>query len=437
MTQKQSYQVLARKYRPSNFEELIGQEVLVETLTNAIANQKIAHAFILTGIRGIGKTTTARIIAKALNCLGEDEKADIPRKPCGKCSSCVAIANSRHQDVIEIDAASRTGVDDIREIIDSIGYAPATGRYKVYIIDEVHMLSNNAFNALLKTLEEPPAHTKFIFATTEIRKVPITVLSRCQRFDLRRLNSEELAQHLANVLQKEGFEAQEQALSLIADAAEGSVRDALSITDRALSHNNYQKSLSGAVVADIIGLNDKGKIIDLFELILQGNVDQALHSFNGFYENGTDPVTLLQDLLEINHKTTICKSVKDYKLTNLSDEQQKKIVEIADKTSIANLARIWQMMLKGLNELSYNANQKSIFEMLLIRICHLSNLPSLEKIIAQMDNNDNADKAVTKAVQPAGESAPNNSQNTSPSSADGDELAAEIIRNFEGAKIVS
>ncbi|MFT6106676.1 MAG: DNA polymerase-3 subunit gamma/tau, partial [Rickettsiales bacterium] len=303
-----SYQVLARKYRPNNFSELVGQEVLVQTLTNAIDNKKIAHSFILTGIRGVGKTTTARIIAKALNCLGENEDSNIARTPCGVCSNCVSISKSSHQDVIEIDAASKTGVDDIRSLIDGVQYSPAIGRYKIYIIDEVHMLSNSAFNALLKTLEEPPAHIKFIFATTEIRKVPITVLSRCQRFDLRRLDVEELSAHLKNILSQENFTAEDLALSLIAESADGSVRDALSITDRILSHNNYQSELTSVAVEEVLGLNDKNKIIDFFAEILQGNTKNTLDHLNKFYEYSTDIVNLIIDLQKILHTIILNKS---------------------------------------------------------------------------------------------------------------------------------
>ncbi|MDA9231520.1 DNA polymerase III subunit gamma/tau, partial [Rickettsiales bacterium] len=255
-TKLESYQVLARKYRPQTFQELMGQEVLVQTLKNAIEHNKIAHAFVLTGIRGVGKTTTARIIAKSLNCLGIDGKNDKPAEPCNKCQNCLAIGQSNFHDVIEIDAASRTGVDDMRSIIDSISYAPAIGRYKIYIIDEVHMLSNSAFNALLKTLEEPPAHTKFIFATTHIKKIPVTVLSRCQRFDLRRLSGEEISDYLGQIMKKEGFQFDNEALNLIAKAGDGSVRDSLSLLDRILSCNNYKENLELSKVEEIMNLND-------------------------------------------------------------------------------------------------------------------------------------------------------------------------------------
>ena len=415
---QKSYQVLARKYRPVNFDELIGQEVLVRTLNNAISSGKIAHAFILTGIRGIGKTTTARIIAKALNCLGESGDGENSRNPCGVCSNCIAISNSRFQDVIEVDAASRTGVDDIREIIDSINYAPAIGRYKIYIIDEVHMLSNNAFNALLKTLEEPPAHTKFIFATTEIRKVPTTVLSRCQRFDLRRLGNEELITHLVNILKKENFEAEEQALNLIASAAEGSVRDSLSILDSALSHNNYQKLLPASVVEEIMGISDKSKILELFELILKGEVNTCLKVFERFYENSTDITALLQDIIDVTHKVTLIKTIKDYKINDFSLEQKKKADEIAAASSLGDLIKIWQMLLKGLTELNYSINQKMTFEMLLIRMCHLIDFIAPDKVHNSSLKEEKSifDQKSTKDVK--------------------SELVQEIMRNFPDSKVV-
>jgi DNA polymerase-3 subunit gamma/tau len=420
MTTQQSYQVLARKYRPSNFEELIGQEVLVQTLINAIENKKIAHSFILTGIRGVGKTTTARIIAKALNCIGEDGLATEARKPCAVCSNCLAIAASRHQDVIEIDAASKTGVDDMRNIIDSILYAPAIGRYKVYIIDEVHMLSNSAFNALLKTLEEPPAHIKFIFATTEIRKVPITVLSRCQRFDLRRLSSEELAVHLKNILGQEGFEIENEGCNFIADAADGSVRDLLSITDRILSHNNYQKTLTTSAVAEVLGLNDKNKIIDLLATILAGDITKSLQLLEKFYENSTDISNLIIDLQKITHITTLVKTVDNYQPHSLSETAKQKIIDLAAKASLVDLTRIWQMLLKGSVELANSASQKMVLEMLLIRMCYLADLPNLEQIIAK-SSSATADSNIPKTDK--------NLSNQ--------DLAGEIMRNFSEAKIVS
>lgn len=424
---QESYQVLARKYRPQNFDQLVGQEVLVQTLTNAIKHQKIAHAFILTGIRGVGKTTSARIIAKSLNCVGEDGSSKEARIPCNQCDNCQAISRSNFQDVLEIDAASRTGVDDIRSIIDSINYAPAIGRYKVYIIDEVHMLSNNAFNALLKTLEEPPSHTKFIFATTEIKKIPVTVLSRCQRFDLRRLNDDELTEYLSQILQKEGFKAEDRALSLIASAAQGSVRDALSITDRALSCNNYQELLTTDLVEELIGSSDKSFIIEIFEAILSGNVQKTLEKFNEFYSKSSDIANLIQDILEINHRVTLYKTIPDNNFHDLSSNQIDKIREIAQNASIADLAKTWQMLLKGLNEISLaKSNQKIIFEMLIIRICHLNNLPNLGQIIENIQNQN-----IVK------NSANNNQESVIKTIEKNNDFSNEILRNFSNAKIVS
>ena len=351
-----SYLVLARKYRPQNFDELVGQEVLVTTLSNAIKNNRLHHAYILTGIRGVGKTTTARIIAKTLNC--SDANATSNAKACGVCDNCIAIASSKHQDVIEIDAASRTGIDDIREIIDSIAYAPVMAKYKIYIIDEVHMLSNSAFNALLKTLEEPPAHVKFIFATTEIKKVPITILSRCQRFDLRRLSEVEIALHLENILKKENLESEKLALELIAKMSEGSVRDSLSLLDQALANNNHQKNLPAELVEKMLGLNDKIKVIELFESLLGGDFVASLKKFEEFYNYSSDVLQLILDLMDITHKTTNVKLLEGYKLEGYSEFQRNKINEIAQKISLSSLARIWQMLLKGNAEIISCNSQK-------------------------------------------------------------------------------
>ncbi len=416
-----SYQVLARKYRPNNFKELVGQEVLVQTLSNAIANQKIAHSFILTGIRGVGKTTTARIIAKALNCVGEDGSAIVACMPCGVCSNCVAISGSRHQDVIEIDAASKTGVDDIRGIIDSVQYSPAIGRYKIYIIDEVHMLSNSAFNALLKTLEEPPAHIKFIFATTEIRKVPITVLSRCQRFDLRRLGVDELVIHLKNILQKESFAAEDSALNLIAEAADGSVRDLLSIADRILSHNNYQPNLPSAAVEEVLGLNDKNKIIDFVATILAGDVSGAIDQLEKFYENSTDVASLVIDLQKIIHIITLSKTT-NYQPHSFSASALLKIKELSEKTSLADLTRMWQMLLKGNVEVVNSPSQKMVMEMLLVRMCYLSSLPNLEQIIAKNTGEIKIEDENKTVAQ-------NKNSNQ--------DLVGEVIKNFVGSRVVN
>ncbi|NCM95842.1 MAG: DNA polymerase III subunit gamma/tau, partial [Rhodobacterales bacterium] len=307
MTEPQStpYQVLARKYRPATFADLIGQEAMVRTLKNAFAADRIAHAFILTGVRGIGKTTTARIVAKGLNCVGPDGAGGPTTEPCGVCEPCRAIAEGRHVDVMEMDAASRTGVGDIREIIDSVHYRAASARYKIYIIDEVHMLSTNAFNALLKTLEEPPAHVKFIFATTEIRKVPVTVLSRCQRFDLRRIEPEVMLAHLVRIAALEGATLSPDALALIIRAAEGSVRDAMSLMDQAIAHGAGETSADQ--VRAMLGLADRGRVLDLFDLIMRGKAAAALTELAGQYAEGADPLAVLRDLAEITHWISVIK----------------------------------------------------------------------------------------------------------------------------------
>lgn len=409
-----SYLVLARKYRPQNFDELVGQEVLVTTLSNAIKNNRLHHAYILTGIRGVGKTTTARIIAKTLNCQNEEMK--LAAQACGVCDNCKMITASKHQDVIEIDAASRTGVDDIREIIDSIAYAPVMATYKIYIIDEVHMLSNSAFNALLKTLEEPPEHVKFIFATTEIKKVPITILSRCQRFDLRRLDENEIKYHLNNILQKEELEADDQALDLIAKMSEGSVRDSLSLLDQALANNNHQKLLPAIVIEKMLGLNDKSKTIELFENLLKGDFTLSLQNFTEFYAYSSDVSQLVADLMEINHKTTSSKLVRNYVLDGYSKFQQDKIAEIAEKISLSSLVRIWQMFVKGNAEINFSTSPKMTFEMLMARICHMAALPDLQHTLLNLKEEKNSvDQKVNEA---------------------NDDIVNEILRNFEGAKLV-
>jgi DNA polymerase III subunit gamma/tau len=419
-----SYLVLARKYRPQNFDELIGQEVLVTTLANAIKNNRLHHAYILTGIRGVGKTTTARIIAKTLNCL--DQSALTSAKACGVCDNCRMIAGSKHQDVIEIDAASRTGVDDIREIIDSIAYAPVSSSYKIYIIDEVHMLSNSAFNALLKTLEEPPAHVKFIFATTEIRKVPITILSRCQRFDLRRLDESEIATHLKNILSKENLEAEQQALELIAKMSEGSVRDSLSLLDQALASNNHQKLLPTSLVEKMLGLNDRVKVIELFESLLSGNFAASSKVFAEIYSYSSDVIQLNSDLMDITHKTTSVKLLKDYKLEGYSKFQQEKIATIAEQISLSALTRIWQMLNKGFAEMNSAISPKMAFEMLMIRICHIIALPTLQE--ALLNKNETKNSKIENFVA--------QKQSETNDAKQDQDLVNEILRNFEGAKVV-
>lgn len=428
-----SYIVLARKYRPQNFSEVIGQEVLVRTLTNSIKNNKVHHAYILTGIRGVGKTTTARIIAKTLNCL--DESRSKNADACGICANCIAISNSRHQDVIEIDAASRTGVDDIREIIDSIAYAPVMSRYKIFIIDEVHMLSNSAFNALLKTLEEPPSHVKFVFATTEIKKVPITILSRCQRFDLRRLDDEELSIHLKNILTKEGFKFDQQAISLIASCSDGSVRDSLSLTDQALSANNYENFLTSDVVVRMMGLNDQSKIIDLFISLVNSDFKSCIKKFEEIYLYSSDISQILNELLSLTHITSKSIILEDYNsLKNFDNASQDKIIALIKELDISKLIQIWQMLSKGNQEINFSISSKKSFEMLLLRICCLESMLDLKEIISLMDKDKNISNVNHDSKISFEKKLDQNEINDK--NLDND-IASEILRNFDGSKLIS
>lgn len=373
--QNQEYRVLARKYRPSTFDELIGQQAMVKTLGNAIDAGRLAHAFVMTGVRGVGKTTTARLIARALNCVGADGNGPVTVSPCGVCDNCVAIAESRHVDVLEMDAASRTGVDDIREIIESVRYAPVSARYKVYIIDEVHMLSKNAFNALLKTLEEPPPHVKFIFATTEIRKLPVTVLSRCQRFDLRRVESEDLIAHLRGIVEKESASIDDNSLAMIARAAEGSVRDSLSLLDQAIAHSGG--TVSEAQVRDMLGLADRSRILELFEAIMAGKTADALDLMKGQYDLGSDPVIILKDLADVTHWLTRLKIVPDAGSdAMISESERTEGLKMAKDISMPALTRAWQMLLKGINETQSAPQPMAAAEMVVIRLAYAADLPS-------------------------------------------------------------
>ncbi len=376
------YKVLARKYRPSDFTGLIGQEALVRTLSNAFATGRIAHAFMLTGVRGVGKTTTARIIARALNCIGPDGKATQPTiHPCGVCEPCIAIAESRHVDVQEMDAASRTGIDDVREIIEGVRYAPASARYKVYIIDEVHMLSKQAFNGLLKTLEEPPPHVKFVFATTEIRKVPVTVLSRCQRFDLRRIETGELVTHLKNIAGQEGVQIEDAALALVARAAEGSVRDALSLLDQAIAHGT-EEVITADTIRGMLGLADRGRVLDLFEKVMGGQLPEALGSLGELYDRGADPLAVMQDLLEITHFLTRIKVAPGAEgFFDGASSEAKRAAEMAAKLSVPSLTRAWSMLLKGLFEVRDAARPVQACEMALIRLAYAADLPPTDKLV--------------------------------------------------------
>lgn len=380
------YRVLARKYRPVDFAELIGQDAMVRTLSNAIETGRLAHAFILTGVRGIGKTTTARIIAKALNCIGPDGNGQATIEPCGECENCISISESRHVDVMEMDAASRTGIDDIREIIDGVKYASVSARFKIYIIDEVHMLSRNAFNALLKTLEEPPEHVKFIFATTEIRKVPVTVLSRCQRFDLRRVSIEELMGHYSNIAEKEKCEIAEPALAMIARAAEGSVRDGLSLLDQAFAHGAGK--VSEEQVRDMLGLADRAQIFDLYKVILAGETADALAKLRHQFHHGADPAVIIQDMLELTHWLTRLKVVPDAGDDLVTSEAERKQgLEMAGGLSIPILTRTWQMLLKGTEEVRVSPNPISALEMIIVRLTYSANLPTPEELVKEIRNN--------------------------------------------------
>lgn len=378
----ETYRVLARKYRPSTFAELIGQEAMVRTLGNAFEMGRIAHAFILTGVRGVGKTTTARIIARALNCVGPDGKGGTTVSPCGECDPCRAIAEDRHVDVLEMDAASHTGVDDIRELIDGARYVPASARYKVYIIDEVHMLSKNAFNALLKTLEEPPPHVKFVFATTEIRKVPVTVLSRCQRFDLRRIDAAVLIDHLGGIAEKEGASVAPAALALIARAAEGSARDALSLLDQAISF--AADEVSEDQVRDMLGLADRAEVIDLFENLMGGKPAEALDIMRRQYEHGADPVIVVQDLLEFTHWLTRLK-ISESAAEDLAASEAERVrgKDIAARLPMPELTRTWQLLLKGLGEVLTAPLPLAAAEMVLVRIAYAADLPTPAELVRE------------------------------------------------------
>ena len=383
MSATPGYQVLARKYRPETFADLVGQDAMVRTLKNAFAADRIAQAFIMTGIRGTGKTTTARIIAKGMNCIGPDGQGGPTTDPCGLCEHCRAIMEGRHVDVMEMDAASRTGVGDIREIIDSVHYRAASARYKVYIIDEVHMLSTNAFNALLKTLEEPPAHVKFIFATTEIRKVPVTVLSRCQRFDLRRIEPETMIALLRRLASAEAAEISDEALALITRAAEGSARDATSLLDQAISHG------AGETTADqvraMLGLADRGRVLDLIEMILRGDAAGALSELGAQYADGADPMAVLRDLAEITHWISVVKITPEAADDpTVSPDERARGRAMAETLPMRVLTRMWQMLLKALEEVASAPNAMMAAEMAVIRLTHVADLPSPEELLRQL-----------------------------------------------------
>ena len=380
-----AYQVLARKYRPETFADLVGQDAMVRTLKNAFAADRIAQAFIMTGIRGTGKTTTARIIAKGMNCIGPDGTGTPTTEPCGQCEHCTAIMEGRHVDVLEMDAASRTGVGDIREIIDSVRYRAASARYKIYIIDEVHMLSTSAFNALLKTLEEPPEHVKFIFATTEIRKVPVTVLSRCQRFDLRRIEPEDMLAMLARIAKTEEAEIAEDALALITRAAEGSARDAQSLLDQAISHGAGETTAEQ--VRAMLGLADRGRVLDLMDMILRGDAGGALTELGAQYAAGADPLAVLRDLAEITHWVSVVKITPDAADDpTISPDERARGTAMAGVLPMRVLTRMWQMLLKALEEVTSAPNAMMAAEMAVIRLTHVADLPSPEELVRKLQN---------------------------------------------------
>lgn len=398
----QPYRVLARKYRPRNFRELIGQDAMVQTLGNAIRRGRLAHAFLMTGVRGVGKTSTARLVAKALNCVGADGQGGPTIDPCGVCEPCKAIAEGRHIDVVEMDAASHTGVDDVREIIEAVRYAAVSARYKIYIIDEVHMLSKNAFNALLKTLEEPPAHVKFLFATTEVNKVPVTVLSRCQRFDLRRIPAELLTAHFAHVVEAEGVQAEPDALALIAQAAEGSARDGLSILDQALAHAEMGEGaplVTAAQVREMLGLSDRGAVRRLFGRVLGGDTSALLAAVRHQYELGVEPLALMRGLLELVHAVTLFKAGREMTSPGQSAEEREALAEWSSQMGFAPLHRLWQLLLKGHDEVATAAFPIESCEMALLRVMHAATMPDPGELARLL--REGGPLPATQAVAPA------------------------------------
>ncbi|MBQ8251647.1 MAG: DNA polymerase III subunit gamma/tau [Alphaproteobacteria bacterium] len=402
---KSTSHVLARKYRPQVFKDLVGQEALVQTITNAIEHNRLAHAYMLTGIRGVGKTSSARIIAKGLNCIGPDGTGSMTPNPCGICKHCQEIAADSHIDVIEIDAASNTGVDNIREIIESAKYNPVSARFKIYIIDEVHMLSKAAFNALLKTLEEPPERIKFILATTEIRKVPITILSRCQRFDLKRLDENLLTKHLQYISAQENIQAEEEALRLIARAGDGSCRDSLSLLDQAMTQFNY--NLKAEDIRQMLGVTDRTSLFDLYDSLMHGDVKKALDFLQIQYASGSDPMMTAQDLLSLTHWLTRVKIIPE--LANdhtIPEAERTRGKELANNLSMATLTSTWQILLKGLNEIKMADNPLIALEMVLIRLAFLSEIPPLGTVLSDIKKNTIAVEQITRTSTPIANSTP-------------------------------
>ena len=410
----QPYRVLARTYRPSKFSELIGQDAMVQTLGNAIKRDRLAHAFLMTGVRGVGKTSTARLIAKALNCIGEDGQGGPTIDPCGVCEPCRSIATGSFIDVIEMDAASHTGVDDVREIIEAVRYSSVSARYKIYIIDEVHMLSKNAFNALLKTLEEPPPHVKFIFATTEVHKVPITVLSRCQRFDLKRISAAQLSAHFGMIVGKEGVTAEQEALDLIAQAAEGSVRDGLSILDQAIAHADMDGDgeVKAAQIRDMLGLSDRGAVRRLFAKLLEGDSAALLDAIADQYKIGVEPLSLMNGLLSLSHQVTLFKVGRASDPT-LSDEARQQFADWSEQLSYPALHRLWQLLLKGYQEVQQAHLPREACEMALLRVLCAADMPDPGKLAKMLEERgpgappaSDRERAPPPVAEPVAQAAP-------------------------------
>ena len=431
---KDEYLVLARKYRPQNFSQLKGQDALVRTLTNAIESGRVAHAFMLTGVRGVGKTTTARIIARALNCIGPDGNGGPTVTPCGECEPCVAIAADRHVDVLEMDAASRTGVENMRDLIDSVQYAPSAARYKVYIIDEVHMLSTAAFNALLKTLEEPPEYVKFVFATTEIRKVPITVLSRCQRFDLRRVGLDVLISYFSELIGREGLEAEDEAISQIARAADGSVRDGLSLLDQAMALSG--EKILAQTVTDMLGLVDRSALFALYNAIMGGESEQSFTQLEKLYAIGADPVQIVEDLLDLTHFLTKCKVIPNHaENMALPEIERKQGGELAAQLSMPVLTRAWQILSKGRTETQYAANPLHALEMVVVRLLYAADMPTPGDLVKKIQEEGiAAPDGAPAAPSGNGSTAPASSAPAAPAGAKNtDNEGATVMKTANGS----